>query len=225
MRIELNSLEARVIGVLLEKEIITPEQYPLSLHALTAACNQKSSRDPVLTLSEQEVQEVIDGLVKKHLISERSGFGSRVAKYQHRFCNTGFGGHEFSAQEVGVLCMLLLRGPQTPGELRTRTQRLCHFDDVNETEQVLQALMQRNDGPFVARLPREAGKRESRYQHLFGDENEMPLSEAYEETSAPVGDLAQLVREMRAELEELKQRVTRLEGEGSASIGVSPEAP
>jgi hypothetical protein len=213
MRIELDPLEARVIGSLLEKEIITPEQYPLSLHALTAACNQKSSRDPVMALSEQDVQGVVDQLVKKHLLSERSGFGSRVAKYQHRFCNTGFGGFEFSAQERGVLCMLLLRGPQTPGELRTRTQRLCHFDDVNETERVLKLLIDRSDGPFVARLPREPGKRESRYQHLFCDESELPLAETHEEASVAASDLAQLVDEMRAELEALKQRVARLEGE------------
>jgi uncharacterized protein YceH (UPF0502 family) len=213
MRIELNPQEARVIGCLLEKEIITPEQYPLSLNALTSACNQKSSRDPVMALSEQEVQAVVDGLVKRHLVSERSGFGSRVAKYQHRFCNTGFGGFEFSSQEVGVICMLLLRGAQTPGELRTRTQRLCHFDDVNETEQVLQALMERSEGPFVARLPREPGKRESRYRHLFADESDPSLVEGLEEVSASGDDLMQLIREMRVELDELKQRVARLEGE------------
>jgi uncharacterized protein YceH (UPF0502 family) len=213
MRIELNPQEARVIGCLLEKEIITPEQYPLSLNALTSACNQKSSRDPVMALSEQEVQAVVDGLVKRHLVSERSGFGSRVAKYQHRFCNTGFGGFEFSSQEVGVICMLLLRGAQTPGELRTRTQRLCHFDDVNESEQVLQALMERSEGPFVARLPREPGKRESRYRHLFADESDPSLVEGLEEVSASGDDLMQLIREMRVELDELKQRVARLEGE------------
>jgi uncharacterized protein len=216
MRIELTPLEQRVIGSLLEKEVITPEQYPLSLNSLTTACNQKSSRDPVMALNEQQVQGVIDDLVKKHLVSERSGFGGRVPKYQHRFCNAGFGGFEFSPQELGVLCMLLLRGPQTPGELRTRTQRLCHFDDVNETEQVLKDLMERQDGPFVARLPREAGKRESRYQHLFGDESELPLSDVYEEVSPPTDGLAQLVQqmhEMRAELDELKQRVALLEGE------------
>jgi uncharacterized protein len=216
MRIELTPLEQRVIGSLLEKEVITPEQYPLSLNSLTTACNQKSSRDPVMALNEQQVQGVIDDLVKKHLVSERSGFGGRVPKYQHRFCNTGFGGFEFSPQELGVLCLLLLRGPQTPGELRTRTQRLCHFDDVNETEQVLKGLMERQDGPFVARLPREAGKRESRYQHLFGDDSELPLSDVYQEVSPATDELAQLVQqmhEMRAELDELKRRVALLEGE------------
>ncbi len=213
MRIELTALEQRVIGSLLEKEITTPEHYPLSLNALTAACNQKSSREPVLNLSETQVQDVLDGLIRKHLASEQSGFGSRVHKYKHRFCNTGFGGFEFTAGELGVLCLLLLRGPQTAGELRTRSQRLCHFDDVNQVEQVLQALMTRSDGPFVARLAREPGKRESRYQHLFGDEAETALSDSYEAEAPepPQQDLLQLMQEMRAELDELKQRVTQLE--------------
>jgi uncharacterized protein len=214
MRIELDPLEARVIGVMLEKEVTTPEQYPLSLNALTSACNQKSSRDPVMDLSDAEVQSVVDALVKKHLVSERSGFGSRVAKYQHRFCNTGFGGFEFSAQEVGILCVLLLRGAQTPGELRTRTQRICHFDDVQETEAVLQGLMERNDGPFVARLAREPGKREARYCHLFGSEQPESVNE---ETSLPqpsqLEALAMTVASLQAELDELRQRVARLEGQ------------
>ena len=211
MRIELTALEQRVIGSLLEKEITTPEHYPLSLNALTAACNQKSSREPVLDLSESQVQDLLDGLIKKHLVSEQSGFGSRVPKYKHRFCNTGFGGFEFSSQELGVLCLLLLRGPQTAGELRTRSQRLCHFDDVDQAEQVLQGLMGRDDGPFVSRLAREPGKRESRYMHLFGDEDETAVSESYETPEPAKDDLLDMMQQMRAELEELKQRVERLE--------------
>ena len=214
MRIELNPVEARVIGSLLEKEIITPEQYPLSLNALTAACNQKSSREPVMQLSEVELQQTIDGLIKKHLVSEQSGFGGRVPKYKHRFCNTGFGGFEFSAQELGLICQLLLRGPQTPGELRIHSQRLCHFDDVNQTEQVLQSLTARADGPFVACLPREPGKRESRYQHLFTAEDAVLAAEVIPESGdSSSGDLRQLLNEMRAELDDLKSRVARLEGE------------
>lgn len=213
MRIELNPLEARVIGAMLEKEVTTPEQYPLSLNALTAACNQKSSREPVMDLSEGEVQSVVDGLVKKHLVSERSGFGGRVPKYQHRFCNTGFGGFEFSSRETGILCVLLLRGAQTPGELRGRTQRLCRFDEVHETEAVLQGLMDRKDGPFVARLPREPGKRESRFRHLFGSETEQSVAEAASEQPLHPDELERLVMEMREELEALKERVGRLEGE------------
>jgi uncharacterized protein YceH (UPF0502 family) len=212
MRIELTPLEARVIGSLLEKEITTPEQYPLSLNALTAACNQKSSRDPVMHLTEEEVRNQVDTLVKKHLVSEQSGYGGRVPKYKHRFCNTGFGGFEFSAQELGLLCLLLLRGPQTAGELRTRSQRLCQFDDVDETEQVLQGLMERSDGPFVTRLTREPGKREPRYRHLFGDESDMPLPEYEASQTTEAEDLVEVVRQMREELDELKQRVERLEG-------------
>lgn len=211
MLIELSALEQRVIGSLLEKEITTPEHYPLSLNALTAACNQKSSREPVLNLSESQVQELIDALIKKHLVSEQSGFGSRVPKYKHRFCNTGFGGFEFSPQELGLLCLLLLRGPQTAGELRTRSQRLCHFDDVDQADRVLRGLMERDDGPFVSRLAREPGKRESRYLHLFGDEGETAVSESYEAPEPAEDDLLQQMQEMRAELEELKQRVRRLE--------------
>jgi len=211
MRIELTPQEARVIGCLLEKEITTPEQYPLSLNALTAACNQKSNREPVMHLSEQQVQDLLDGLKKKHLVSDQTGFGSRVSKYRHRFCNTGFGGFEFSVREVGLLCVLLLRGPQTSGELRGRTQRLCEFGDVQETEAVLEALMERKDGPFVARLPREPGRRESRYIHLFC--GEVAESEPAGEVE-PLGDLqalSRVVEVLQMELAALKARVERLE--------------
>jgi uncharacterized protein YceH (UPF0502 family) len=167
LNIQLTPNEARVIGSLIEKEHATPEQYPLSLNALVSACNQKSSRDPVMALDEGTVRQIVDGLIRKRLVSEKTGFGSRVTKYQHRFCNTDFGELTFSEQELGVICVLLLRGPQTPGELRTRCERLCRFSDVNEAEAVLKHLMERDDGPFVARLPREPGKRESRYAHLF----------------------------------------------------------
>ncbi len=219
MDIELTPHEARVIGCLLEKEITTPDQYPLSLNALTSACNQKSNRDPVLNLDETEVQDLIDQLRKKHLIMERSGFGSRVPKFQHRFCNTEFGHLKFSEQELGIVCALLLRGPQTPGELRAHTQRLCSFHDVHEVESTLQQLAQREDGPFVVRLPREPGRRESRYAHLFSGEVEVPDTITSESTiprAAPaqserLNDLEQLVRELREELEEVKQKLERLE--------------
>ena len=134
MNIHLSAVEARVIGCLIEKAITTPDQYPLSLNALTNACNQKSNRDPVLDLDERTVQETVDALAKKHLVLEKSGFGSRVPKYQHRFCNTGFGSLEFSPQETAILCELLLRGPQTPGELRTRASRMAEMREVSEVE-------------------------------------------------------------------------------------------
>jgi uncharacterized protein len=168
VNIQFSPIEARVIGCLLEKEVTTPDQYPLSLNALTNACNQKTNREPVLDLSEAAVQEALDSLMKKYMVSDKSaGYGGRVTKYKHRFCNTEFGSLKFSKQEFGIICVLLLRGPQTPGELRARTNRLCEFADVTEVEAVLQNLSTREDGPFVARLQRAAGARESRYAHLF----------------------------------------------------------
>ena len=218
MRIELDSLEARVIGCLIEKQVTTPDQYPLSLNALLSACNQKSNRDPVLNLDEATVQRTLDVLSRKHLLLERSGFGSRVPKYQHLFCNTEYGTLKFSPQELAVVCELLLRGAQTPGELRSRASRMASFTDVSEVEAVLQALQQRESGPLVARLPREPGRRESRYMHLFGGE---PVPQAMDEeavteelpaavaSGALEGRVARLEAEMgklRAELEELKAR-------------------
>ncbi|HLZ97799.1 MAG TPA: DUF480 domain-containing protein [Steroidobacteraceae bacterium] len=168
MNIEFSAIEARIVGCLIEKEITTPDQYPLSINALTNACNQKSNREPVLELTESTVQQAVDALMKKHLVSDRSaGYGGRVTKYKHRFCNTEFGSLKFSKQELGILCVLLLRGPQTPGELRGRTGRLCEFADAAEVEATLKGLMEREDGPFIARMPRAPGARESRYAHLF----------------------------------------------------------
>jgi uncharacterized protein len=170
MKIDFSLLEARVIGCLIEKQITTPDQYPLSLNALVNACNQKSNRDPVLELDERTVQQTIDDLGRKHLIAERSGFGSRVPKYQHRFCNTEYGTLKFDPQELAIVCELLLRGPQTPGELRGRASRMASFSDVSELEAALNRLSERQDGPFVVRLTREPGRRESRYAHLFSGE-------------------------------------------------------
>jgi hypothetical protein len=127
VKVELSALEQRVLGCLVEKQLTTPEQYPMSLNALTNACNQKSNRDPVLALPETEVQALIDGLSRKHLVLERSGFGSRVPKYQQRFCNTEFSVFQFTPQERAIVCELLLRGAQTPGELRSRAARMAEF--------------------------------------------------------------------------------------------------
>jgi uncharacterized protein YceH (UPF0502 family) len=169
MNLRLTALEARVLGALVEKEITTPDQYPLSLNSLVAACNQKTNRDPVLELDERTVQETLDGLSKRHLVMERSGFGSRVMKYRHRLCNGDHNPLQFSAQELAIVCELLLRGPQTPGELRSRAQRLASFADLGEVESALERLATRDDGPFVVRLPRQPGAREARYAQLFTD--------------------------------------------------------
>jgi uncharacterized protein YceH (UPF0502 family) len=167
MKIELTPMEARVIGCLIEKQITTPDQYPLSLNALLNACNQKSNRDPMMDVDEATVQRTLDGLAKKHFILERSGFGSRVPKYQHRFCNTEFGTLKFSPQELAIVCELLLRGPQTPGELRPRAARMAPFTDAEQVEAVLEGLRTRDDGPFVVRLARLPGRRDAQYAHLF----------------------------------------------------------
>ncbi len=217
MNIEFSPIEARVIGSLIEKEITTPDQYPLSLNALTNACNQKTNRDPVLELTEAAVQQVVDALMRKHLVSDRSaGYGGRVTKYKHRFCNTEFGSLKFSKQELGVVCVLLLRGPQTPGELRSRTNRLCDFADSAQVEQTLQTLLTREDGPFIARLPRAPGARESRYAHLFSGNiesaPEMPDEDRPSADAGPggvtlshrVAILEGLVADLRAEIEALK---------------------
>jgi uncharacterized protein YceH (UPF0502 family) len=213
MNIELSANEARVIGCLLEKEITTPDQYPLSLNALTNACNQKTNREPVLELSEAVVQQVVDSLMKKYLVSDKSaGYGGRVTKYKHRFCNTEFGSLKFSKQELGILCVLLLRGAQTPGELRTRTNRLCEFVDSDEVEAALKGLMQRQDGPFIARLPRAPGARDSRYAHLFSgniESVEEPAPSAAE-TASGGETLSQRVSRLESELQQLRAAVAAL---------------
>ena len=218
MNIILTPNEARVIGCLLEKQRTTPEHYPLSLNALTNACNQKSNRDPVLELDEPTVQDTIDALIKKGHVSEKTGFGSRVTKYQHRFCNTEFGTLEFSDQEVGIVCVLLLRGPQTPGELRTRTERLCRFQDIHEVESTLDQLMQREDGPFLTKLTREPGKREARFAHRFGGDAELhDVAELADSThSSPESDqvrmerLEETVKQLRDQVNSLKARLDRI---------------
>ncbi len=226
MNIQLTANEARVIGVLIEKEIATPEQYPLSLNALTNACNQKSNREPVLQLDEVTVQQIVDGLGKRHLVVAKSGFGSRVTKYQHRFCNSEFGALKFSGLELAIVCELLLRGPQTPGELRTHADRLCKFGDVQAVEATLNGLIEREDGPFVARLPREAGKRESRYAHLFSGEVHAADSSSVAQLAEglPHSDHERLVRlerridELVMEVNQLKSKLERLlvvQGSGS----------
>jgi uncharacterized protein YceH (UPF0502 family) len=217
MTLELTTHEARVIGCLLEKQSTTPDQYPLSLNALTNACNQKSNRHPVLELDEREVQAVVDGLMKRQLVLEKSGFGSRVPKYQHLFCNTQFGSLKFSPQGTAIVCELLLRGAQTPGELRTHAARLAPLKDVSEVETELEELMTRRDGPFVAKLPREPGRRESRYMHLFSGDAP-PSADSDSAAVAPpripgaasladrVAALETEVAELRSAMEALKQR-------------------
>jgi uncharacterized protein YceH (UPF0502 family) len=227
MLIQLTPIQARLIGVLLEKEITTPDQYPLSLNGLTLGCNQKSNRDPVMNLSEVDVQNVLDELRDKKLILEHTGTGSRVVKYKHRFCNTEFSDLKFNRQQLAIVCVMLLRGPQTPGELRTRTNRLADFYNVEEIEATLHKLRELNDEQLVVKLDREPGKRDSRYAHLFsGDDGLHVVSQApantgvinstQDSTSPPqsptqtlerISQLEQQVAELTSQLAELKELV------------------
>lgn len=209
MKYQLTAHEARVIGCLLEKQVTTPEQYPLSVNAVTLACNQKSNREPVLSLSESEVQDLLDQLVKRHYLRTVSGFGNRVTKYEQRFCNSEFGDLKLTAGEVAIITTLLLRGPQTPGELRSRGQRVHEFADTAEVENALEHLATREDGPYVARLPREPGKREHRYMHLFSGDVESLIT-AVEAVAPATDDLVARVEALEGEVEELKQRLDSL---------------
>ena len=226
MRIELSANEARVIGCLIEKQITTPEQYPLSLNALTNAANQKSNREPVLELTEGEVQALIDSLSRKHLVLEKSGFGSRVPKYQQRFCNTEFSVFQFTPQERAIICELLLRGPQTPGELRSRAARMATITDAGEVEAALEALAQRGAGAMVVRLTREPGRREARYAHLFSGEvaaaaapqpliptGGAPLAPAASPTEPSPAWVERLER-LEAEVGRLREQLAQLKGAG-----------
>lgn len=210
MKYQLTPLEARVIGCLLEKQVTTPEQYPLSINAVATACNQKTNREPVMTLSEAEVQEQLDTLVKRHFLRTVSGFGNRVTKYEQRFCNSEFGDLKLSSAEVALVTTLLLRGAQTPGELRGRAQRMHEFADMAEVESTLERLASREDGPFVVRLPREPGKRESRYMHLFSGEVDVQSAAIQSDSPLADDDLRARVEALEGEVAELKQRLDSL---------------
>lgn len=215
MNIRLSAIEARIIGVLIEKQVTTPDQYPLSLNALVNACNQKSNREPLMQVDEATVKFVVDSLARRHFIVEKSGFGSRVPKYQQIFCNTEFGSLKFTPQETAIVCELLLRGPQTPGELRNRVTRMADLLDPSAIESILETLARRPDGPIVAQLPRESGRRDSRWAQTFEELPEVVAATEPHAESATAGlsrgaaavriaELEREVAELRAELAKLK---------------------
>jgi uncharacterized protein YceH (UPF0502 family) len=220
MNIRLTAIEARIIGSLIEKQITTPDQYPLSLNALVNACNQKSNREPLMQLDEPTVKFVVDGLARRHFVVEKSGFGSRVPKYQQIFCNTEFGSLKFTPQETGIVCELLLRGPQTPGELRARVPRLAELPDPNSIENLLEGLANRPGGALVQQLAREVGRRDSRWAQLFEELPESltfaPAESAAADASAPEPripagpDLAARVAALEASLAELRAELAAL---------------
>ena len=211
MDIQLTPNEARVIGCLMEKSVITPDVYPLSLNALVNACNQKSSREPVMSLEQGVVERTVKDLIAKQLVMTQE-FGSRVDKDQQRFCNTHFAEIKLSPAEFAVVCLLLLRGPQTPGELKAHSGRLHEFAE-GEAEATVEALLTRADGPFVARLPREPRRKDHAYAHMFGGPIESAPKDAHaaESGEAPaarpsaLASLEARVEKLERELAELKQ--------------------
>ena len=204
----LTQVEARVLGALIEKEITTPDYYPLSLNALLNACNQTSNRDPVTSLDEDAVRQALHTLQEKDLARPAGGMDSRVAKYEHHLESFNFG-----RREIAVLCVLLLRGPQTPGELRGRTERLYHFDELSDVQFALQKLAQREPS-LVAVLPRRPGTKEARYAHLLCGEVDAgslpPAAErpgVYSQSGITLQSAVTLQSEVSAQIE----RITRLE--------------
>jgi len=220
---ELDDKEARVIGCLIEKSITTPDQYPLTLNALTNACNQKSSRDPVMSLSQGEVQHAIRSLEGKHLVRTEENFKSRAEKYSQRFCSTRYSDLQLDAAEVAIVCLLLLRGPQTPGELRSRSGRLHSFADNAEVVEALSGMANREAGALVVKLPRTPGRKDSEYMHLFSGPIDV---EAYVEASPARSESAGTSTARRDTVAELTERVERLEAEVSQlkeQLGISSE--
>lgn len=196
--------ELRVIACLMEKAVTTPDQYPLTLNALTNACNQKSSRDPVMSLEFGAVTRTTRQLEEKALISSSEG-KSNVIKFTQRMCNTLLSELQFSEAEYAVICLLMLRGPQTPGELRSRSGRLYAFADNEEVKSVLQGLIDREGGPVVARLPRNPGRKDHEYMHLFAGE----VESVTEETR--VAERSSAVTQKDDRIAQLEARVCKLE--------------
>ncbi|HKP88325.1 MAG TPA: YceH family protein [Blastocatellia bacterium] len=194
----LNAVEVRVIGSLIEKQITTPEYYPLTLNALVNACNQISNRDPVVSYDEKTVVRALDSLREKQLAWMVTGAGSRVPKYEHRLAEA----LRLAEQELAALCVLMLRGPQTVGEIRGRAARMYEFKELDEVEMTLQSLMTAEPRPLITKLPRQAGMKESRYAHLLSGEVRIEEPQA-----APRLEAATI--EVRAE----NERIARLEGE------------
>ena len=204
----LDKLEARVLGALIEKDVTTPDYYPLSLNALVNACNQKNNRDPVMELDEEAVRRSLESLQQKRLAGPARGADSRVTKYEHRIQEV----FNFTRGETAVICVLLLRGPQTPGELRGRTERLFRFEEVSDVLATLQRLMQR-EPPLVKALPRQAGTKEVRYAHLFcGDvEGDTEIISHGLSALSQAAEREERMERLEEELASLRQRVSGLE--------------
>lgn len=208
--VKLDATELRVLACLVEKSMTTPEYYPMSLNAVTNACNQKSNREPVMSLAEVDVQNALGRLINKHLVMDKTGIGGRVRKFAHRMSGTLSQEMEFTPAELAVLSELMLRGPQTAGELRSRAQRMHKFSTLDEVIQTVTGLQDRAGESYVEELPREAGRRENRFQHLLGeslqsDHAAMPVKPA-PDTAVP-----QIPMSIENRLLDLERRLARLE--------------
>ena len=217
MQQTLDEQEARVVGCLIEKSLTTPDQYPMTLNALTNACNQKSARSPVMSMSQGEVQHTIRALEEKHLVVTEENFKSRSEKYSQRFCGTRYSGHQFDAAQVAAVCLLLLRGPQTPGELRARSGRLHTFADNSDVVVTLNSLMEGDGEPLLVKLPRTPGRKDSEYMHLFCGPVNVEAHVSQVQSAAAAGstgrvssaDLLERVEKLEAEVAQLKSRLSQ----------------
>lgn len=212
---ELTNNETRIIGCMIEKSIVTPDQYPLTLNALTNACNQKSGRNPVMALQQGEVQHTIRDLESKHLVRTEENFKSKTEKYTQRFCNTRYSDYQFDPPQLAIVCLLLLRGPQTPGELRARSGRLHTFADNAEVVLALTSLIDRDGEPLLVKLPRTPGRKDAEYMHLFSGpvDVEAHTSQAQAAKASgsservSVAELAERVSSLEAEVARLKEQL------------------
>lgn len=212
MSLNLSANEARVIGCLMEKSVVTPDQYPLTLNALTNGCNQKSSRNPVMSLDPGVVQRAARDLQAKHLVRAEENFKSGVEKFKQIFCNTHFGEYQFDPAQFAIVCLLLLRGPQTPGELRAHSGRLHTFADNAAVEDALAGLIERKGDPLVVKLPRTPGRKDAEYMHLFSGPIDVGPIKVEAHTSQAQATIDTESSE-RGSISELAQRVSRLEAE------------
>jgi len=207
--LHLTTIEARVLGSLIEKDITTPDYYPLSLNALVNACNQKNNREPVMTLDENSVRDALSSLQEKRLAGPAGGADSRVTKYEHRLQEV----FNFDSRETAIVCVLLLRGAQTPGELRGRGERMYRFETLEDVQSTLQKLIDRQ---LVRVLARQPGTKESRYMHLFSGDvpDDAPQSILPTRTSAVSGDyLEARVAALESEIRSLKDQISSLQNE------------
>ena len=207
MSLSLNANEIRIIGCLIEKSVATPDQYPLTLNALTNACNQKSGRTPVMALKQGEVQATLRSLEAQNLVRADENFKSRTEKYVQRFCNSRYSDYQFDEAQLAIVCLLFLRGPQTPGELRARSGRLHDFADNSAVVTALNELIGHEREPLVIKLPRTPGRKDAEYMHLFSGQIDIEAHAA--QASAAMSSVAA----GRVNTSELEERVARLETE------------